>query len=293
MSFFANMLKSYETLIVEALEAGDEKKLSEYCSKAPKEKISFVFCNVLNSGGGVDRKKKISLILKYGGDFLNDAVKLEGESKLTTPLICAVNTWDVELVGDLLQKGANAKKMFDNGNSIKSPLHEVCKCRTGLTDEQKGQRIKIILLLLENGANVNGANNAYDSRTPLMEALCAPLNEDVVKICEILLKREEYDLSWTDISKRTLKQIIEKRQQSEYRDAILKLISEVEARGKKKDGRSCKKVDGRRSKGVRKDGRSCKKVDGRRSKGVRKDGGRKCKKVDGRKKKDGRRSKRV
>jgi hypothetical protein len=279
------MLKSYETLIVEALEAGDEKKLSEYCSKAPKEKISFVFCNVLNSGGGVDRKKKISLILKYGGDFLNDAVKLEGESKLTTPLICAVNTWDVELVGELLQKGANAKKMFDNGNSIKSPLHEVCKCRTGLTEEQKGQRIKIIQLLLENGANVNGANNAYDSRTPLMEALCAPLNEDVVKICEILLKKEEYDLSWTDISKRTLKQIVEKRQQSEYRDAILKLISEVEARGKKKDGR--------RSKGVGKDGRSRVMKDGGRSRGVKRDGGRKCKKVDGRKKKDGRRSRRV
>lgn len=305
VEWLKNAIKSYDTLITEALDANDEAKLKEHCSKAPKPKIALVMCTLLDDyrsykryitheetykmhrndveikDVNMEKDKKltqISLLLKYGSDFLNTVVPFGYVPQPCTPLVCAVKSLDADMVQLLITKGADAKLLFPADEPKNSALHEACECNKylKLKDTEKEQQLKIINILLDNGADVNSritfekkhlsGNISLCYRTPLMVALCAklPLDKDDVKIFEILLKRPKYDLSVTgEFFGSTIKELVKERKESESRNEILKLIAEVEAQPKPK-------ADGRRSRvkrrsGMKKDGRRSHKKKGGRS----------------------------
>ena len=263
MEWLKNAIKSYDTLITEALDANDEAKLKEHCSKAPKPKIALVMCTLL----GDKKLAQISLLLKHGGDFLNNVVPFGHDPQPCTPLVCAVKSLDVDMVQLLIGNGADAKLLFPADEPKNSALHEACRCNN-YSKLGKEKQLKIINLLLDKGADVNSTitfekkhmsgNISLCYRTPLMVALCdeLPLDNDDVKIFKTLLERKEYDLSVTgEVSYSTIKKLIQGRKESDSRNAILKLIAEVEARPKA-DGRSRKSTGGGRRSRAKKDGRS-------------------------------------
>jgi len=291
MSIFktlSNAIKSYETLITEALNAKQEEDLKKHIEgamKSQKSQVSLVLCNLIDHYDYVkgkamsdDIKKteaEIALVLKYGSGCLNTHVMFGyGGGKPTTPLLLAVKNLDADMVQLLLNNGADAKLLFPADNPVNSALHEACKCYSG---KKKEQRMKIINLLLEKGADVNSVITFEEKfmsgdiylryRTPLMGALCSgkPLDNDVVEIFRTLLKREEYDLSVKgERYHKPLKEILASEPKSDFLGEIMKLITEVETRPKKAkaDGRSRArskeraKKNGRSKSPAKKNGRS-------------------------------------
>ena len=310
-----DLFKSYETLITEALYANNEDKLNEQITKAMKsKKISqvtlvlcklindywrskspenFKYCNAFAEPQTMEETRnkiyaQIKLVLKYGSGCLNTHVNLGHYIIVpTTPLVLAVKNLDVDIVELLLNNGADAKLLFPAVKPINSALHEACKCNSNLKPEQKEQRLKIINLLLDKGADVNSLitfeieiyrNDNFSTvlgyRTPLMGAMCVEkagqrtLNDDVVQIFETLLKREEYDLSVKGEYEipMSLKEIVTNFvSKSESRDKILELITKVEAR-QKADTAALPKPDGKKRKSKRKSKRNSKRKSKRKSK---------------------------
>lgn len=302
-------VKTHDTSILEALESNDENKLKRFENKF--KSLALAMCTLLEdyrsyrhyvinnkkdkmykNGGekikdvAMERDKKlaqISLLLKLENvkkpKFLNEVVPFGYYvPKPCTPLVCAVNSLDADMVQLLINKGADPKLILNNlfGEPTNSALHEACRCNKylELNDAEKEQRLKIINLLLDKGADVNSkitfekkhmsGNISLCYRTPLMVALCDNLDDVVVKIFKTLLEREEYDLSVKgELFNETIKELVKGKKQSSHRDAILNLIAEVEARPK-----PTQKADGRRSRvkrrsGTKKDVRSHKKKSGR------------------------------
>lgn len=240
-------LKSYETDILKALEENNETLVKKLCSEAQKNKkndnIALALCRCLESYSSEKNdpqkketiEKRILLLLDSGGDFLNNFVNT-GEV-MTTPLICAVLTWEVEKVKLLLDRGANVLKTYHNHQPVNSALDEACECRN-LEKEKKAQRLEIIKLLLEKGADVNGS--LYES--PLQRSMCLNLDDDIIEIMKLLMGNEKYKLYNADEKK--LNRILNRESNVKYKNIVLEMIEKVKLR---------KKVDGRRS-SKRKDG---------------------------------------
>lgn len=240
--FFGKERKAYGTLIFEALKEGNETLVKELCSEAEVEKkdITMALCEYIENYDPQNKEtiiKRINLLIDIGKEKDNsEKEKREGEFlnifvNNTTPLIRAVQTWDIDIVQLLLDRGANVNETFHKGEAINSALDEACKCKY---DSKKEQRRNIIKLLISKGANVNG--HLYYS--PFAKASYQPcwlLNDETIEVMKYLMREDKFELSIKD--EKELRNLLEKKENSRYKDFILQMIAVVKERmNKKPDG---------------------------------------------------------
>ena len=143
-------------------------------------------CAVVNNSHSNSSKKKlkiISLLLKKGADI--NTQNKTGE----TPLHIASLSGALKIVTLLLEKGANpnAKNQYNE-----TPLHSATSAFRCMNSKKEvnfstpylwEKKLKIIALLVKNGANINAIREM--SRTPLMNAL----NYGVLEIVSFLIEK--------------------------------------------------------------------------------------------------------